>query len=646
MARRSLGKQLRHAWNAFVADRQDLAIAKENQFSRFFGQATSARNPSSVRLRHSNDKTILTSIYVRMAVDAANVDFRHVRLDDDGQYKEDIKSGLNSCLSVEANVDQSALAFFLDVYLSMFDNGYMAILPTDTDLDPDIGGGWDIMKMRVAEIIQFYPQHVRVAAYDETDGTRKEITIEKKNVAIVYNPFYSVMNDGASVLQRLVRKLAILDTVDEASVNGKLDVLIQLPYTVRGKTREAQAEDKRKFLESQLQDSSLGIGYIDANDKVVQLNRPAENNLMSQIEYLVNLLFSQLGLTPDIMNGSADEKTMLNYMNRTIAPLNKAVKQAMIRSFLTKTARTQGQSIMTFWDPFQLLPLSQIADIADKLSRNEILTPNEIRPKLGFKPHSDPSANQLSNSNMPGGNAAAQQGAPPAPSPDETPGNNQALLDELNGILDETDKEIAAQDAMITTVDDVIQHAVYDPVARRERYLRNRQLKGRHPAQTPPPKAGLGSRFVDSAMPVSTRHSQTSLAAQRQAASESRQVAQIKERLSGLKEKLQTLLAQQKKESSSSSDSKSSDSSSSKSEDKSTGPDKPKTAAQKAAAKKALKKAQQERANQQKTEPDKKDVKTPPTTEEQISHLRSVISDTEERLRAAIARTQTASNGR
>jgi hypothetical protein len=451
MARSRFGKQLRHAWNAFVADREATSIANQNQYSRFYGNA-SGRNPSSVRLKNASDKTILTAIYTRMAVDAASVDFRHVRLDEEGQYKSDIKSNLNDCLSVEANLDQASIAFFLDVYLSVFDNGYLAIVPTDTTLNPSMGGGWDVVTMRVGEILQFYPRHVLVSVYNQDTGERENLTLEKKQVAIVYNPFYAVMNDGASVLKRLVRKLAILDTVDEASVSGKLDLLIQLPYTVRGATKQKQAEERREFLETQLKDSPLGIGYIDANDKVIQLNRPADNNLMNQIDYLVKLLFSQLGLTPEIMNGSADETTMLNYMNRTIAPLNNAVRQAMVRTFLTKTARTQGQDIMKFWDPFQLLPLSQIADIADKLSRNEILAPNEIRPKLGFKPHPDPNADKLNNSNMPGGNNAALDAngnpapADPSVTPDAavTPPDNQPLFDEMNKILDGAFQAIGA----------------------------------------------------------------------------------------------------------------------------------------------------------------------------------------------------------
>lgn len=447
MARRSFGAQLKHAWNAFVSDRAAESFARDNQYSRYYGSGGGAVG-AVTPMRNVSDKTILMAIYTRMAVDAAGVDFRHVRLNEFGQYKEDIKSNLNDCLTVEANIDQASIAFFLDVYFSMFDNGYIAIVPTDTTLNPNVGGGWDVTTMRVGEILQFYPKHVRVSVYNQDVGERQELTLDKKFVAIVYNPFYSVMNDGASVLKRLVRKLAILDAVDEKSASKKLDILIQLPYTVRGKTKENQAEERRAFLESQLDNSALGIGYVDANDKVIQLNRPVDNSLMGQIEWLVKLLFSQLGLTPEIMNGSADEATMLNYMNRTISPLNKAVKQAMIRSFLTKTARTQGQSIMTFWDPFQLLPLSQIADIADKMSRNEILSPNEIRSKIGFVPHPDPNANNLSNSNMPGGNSAAQ---PPAPDPNAQPpvdpnaqqtDPNQPLFDQMNQILDGAFKDL------------------------------------------------------------------------------------------------------------------------------------------------------------------------------------------------------------
>lgn len=437
------GAKLAHAWNAFTADREATSLRNTQRVSPWYGSSSGSR-PDMRRMRHVSDKTILTAVFVRMAVDAAGVDFRHVRLNEDDQYQEIIKSYLNDCLTVEANIDQAAAAFFLDIYMSLFDNGYLAIVPVDTTINPEVSGGWDVTTMRVGEILEFFPQHIRVSVLNEKTGQREELVLEKKFCAIVYNPFFSVMNDGASVLQRLVRKLSILDVVDEASASGKLDVLIQLPYTVRGETKKRQAAERHESLQDQLKNSALGIGYIDATEKVIQLNRPAENSLMGQVEYLVNLLYTQLGLTPEIMNGSADESAMLNYMNRTIAPLNRAVKQAMIRSFLTKTARTQGQTIMTFFDPFQLLPLSQIADIADKLSRNEILSPNEIRPKLGFKPHSDPNANKLSNSNMPGGNSAAASTDPAVPvDPAAAPaGANDDLFNQMNSILDDAFKSL------------------------------------------------------------------------------------------------------------------------------------------------------------------------------------------------------------
>ncbi len=650
-----LGTSLRHAWNAFVADRESQSIASANQYSPYYGRQ-SGKNPNAVRMRYANDRTILTSIYTRMAVDAAGVEFRHVRLDDNGQYKEELKSFLNDCLTVEANIDQASIAFFLDVYLSLMDNGCIAIVPTDTTLNPNISGGWDVQTMRVGEILNFAPKHVYVSVYNQDTGERQQMWLEKGIVAIVYNPFHTVMNDGGSVLQRLVRKLALLDTIDEASASGKLDLLIQLPYTVRGDTKKRQAADRHKLLEDQLKDSALGIGYIDQSEKVVQLNRPVENSLVNQVEYLVKLLFSQLGLTPEIMDGTAKEEAMLHYMNRTIAPLNKAVQQAMIRTFLTKTARTQGQSIMRFWDPFQLLPLSQIAEIADKLIRNEVLTANELRPKLGYKPSEDPNANKLGNPNMPGGNAAALDaaGGPPptdgSPPPAQDP--NQPLFDEMNKILDNAQNDLAAQHAEAVeelAVDQVLMHGgVYDPVARRQRYLRDRQLKGKTAAvqPTPGPKLGQGSRRAEVGLAGSGTHAMTARTArERQLASNARQVAQIKDRLDGLHEQLRKLLAEQKASSSSASTKSSASTSSNQNSTPTPGPSKPKTAAQKAAAKKALKKAQDARAKEQKQQPDQKQ---PMTTSEKIDHLRTVISDTEDQLRAALerARTQTASNSR
>lgn len=440
-----VGAQLRHAWNAFTQAREDQVVRTRDQVSPWYGPTTTSLSSATTRLRHVNDKTILTAIYVRMAVDAASVDFKHVRLDDSGLYESDIDSYLNECLSVEANVDQAKTAFFIDVFMSLFDNGYIGLVPVDTTLNPDVGGGWDVKTMRVGEILSFKPQHVVVSVWNEAAGIRQELTLPKSIVAIVYNPFYSVMNDGASVLQRLVRKLSILDTVDDASASGKLDILIQLPYTVRGETKRKQAENRHKDLEVQLKGSQLGIGYIDASEKVVQLNRPAENNLQTQIEYLVALLYSQLGLTPEIMNGTASEAVMLNYMNRTIDPLTTAVKEAMHRTFLTKTARSQGQAIMTFWDTWQFIPLTLLAPLINALSRNEVVTGNEIRSKIGFKPHPDPKANELINSNMPGGNQVIDPNVPPDVVDSAAAGSNaqdQAAIDEMNAQLDDAFKTL------------------------------------------------------------------------------------------------------------------------------------------------------------------------------------------------------------
>jgi hypothetical protein len=400
------GAQLRHAWNAFQQDNEDKIVQRERNFDPYYGSQWGTR-PDAHRVRRINDKTILTAILVRMAVDAALVQLRHVRLNDEGQYAEDIKSYLNECLTVEANIDQAAQAFFLDVYMSMFEDGELAIVPVDTTFNPNITGGWDVQTMRVGNVLQWYPKHVKVAVWDENTGVRRELILDKGVAAVIDNPFYAVMNDNASVLKRLARKLSILDTVDEASASGKLDILIQLPYPLRGPSKKRQAEDRQKELELQLRGSQYGIGYIDVAEKVVQLNRPAENNLQAQIEYLVNMVYTQFGLTPEIMNGSADEAAMLNYIHRTIAPVVNAVREGMVRTFLTKTARSQGQTIMQFQDPFKLVPLSKIGEIINVVSRNEVASPNEVRPLIGLKPSKDPNANKLQNSNMPG------KGGPP-----------------------------------------------------------------------------------------------------------------------------------------------------------------------------------------------------------------------------------------
>lgn len=359
--------------------------------------------PDRARLTLTNERSIISSIYTRLSVDVAGIDIRHARTDDDERYTGDINSNLNECLTVEANLDQAARAFRQDVALTLFDRGVVAIVPVDTTLDPSISGSFDVKTLRVGEIVSWMPEHVRVSLYNEKVGRREEITLEKKFVAIVENPFYSVMNEPNSTLQRLIRKLNLLDASDDAAAAGKLDLIIQLPYVVKSEARRQQAQQRAKDIEFQLKSNKYGIAYTDGTEKVTQLNRPAENKLLDQVEYLVNQLYTQLGLTAEVMNGTADEKTMLNYMNRTIEPIVDAIVQSMRRTFLTKTARSQNQTIMAFRDPFKLLPLSEIAEIADVFSRNEILSSNELRQKIGVKPSKDPKADELINANMPQG---------------------------------------------------------------------------------------------------------------------------------------------------------------------------------------------------------------------------------------------------
>jgi len=419
-----LGDALQHAFNVFTnqeAERRRNSPFPINPqpspFAEYYGPSY-AYAPDRVRLRIPNERSIISSIYTRLSIDVAKPDIRHVRLDEENRYKEDIDSGLNNCLTIEANLDQAARAFRQDIALTLFDYGCAAIVPVDTDLNPQDTGGYDIQTLRVANVVQWFPRHVRVNLYNVDTATRQEITLPKSMVAIVENPLYSIMNETNSTLQRLLRKLSLLDVLDDKVAGGKLDLLLQLPYVVKSETKRQQAMQRREDIEFQLAGSKYGIAYIDGTEKVTQLNRPAENNLMSQIEYLVALLYSQLGLTNEIMNGTADEKTMLNYQNRTVEPILTAIVEAMKRTFLTKTARTQGQSIMFFLDPFRLVPLADIAEIADKLTRNEIATANEIRQIVGLKPHSDPNADKLQNSNMP----ADLRGAFPRGATLETPG--------------------------------------------------------------------------------------------------------------------------------------------------------------------------------------------------------------------------------
>lgn len=381
--------RLKHAWDAF---------RNRDPTSYDYGLSYSYR-PDRARFTRGNDRSILTSVLNRIAMDAAAIDIQHVRLDKNGRYKETIDSGLNQCLNVEANVDQSGRAFRQDIFASLLDEGCVAIVPVETSVDPK-RGSYSIDSMRVGKVIEWFPEHVRVRLYNQKVGKHEEIVLPKKIVALPENPFYAVMNEPNSTAQRLMRKLSLLDVVDEHNCSGKLDLIIQLPYVVKTDLRRTQADRRRKDVEDQLASSKYGVAYIDGTERVTQLNRPIENNLMKQIEYLQNLFYSQLGMTATVMDGTADEKTMLNYNNRAIEPIISAVVDEMKRKFLTKTARSQRQSIVFFRDPFRLVPVNDLAEIADKMTRNEIMTSNEIRQVIGMKPSEDPNADTLRNKNL------------------------------------------------------------------------------------------------------------------------------------------------------------------------------------------------------------------------------------------------------
>lgn len=393
-----LGDRLKHAWNAFSG-----ANDRDSDYENpgLFAPETEAASPLRRPARFNNERSIVASIYARIAIDIAAIDIKHVRLDDEDRYLEEMKSALNNCLKVEANIDQAASAFRLDIAATLFNEGFLAIVPVKTDLNPNIHGGYDVHDMRVGEIVKWYPQHVKVNVYDDAVGKRRNLVLHKNVVAVVYNPLYAVMNEPNSTLKRLANKLQLLDIVDESSSSGKLDLIIQLPYVIKTEARREQAEKRRKDIEFQLRDSKYGIAYTDGTEKVLQLNRPVENNLLKQVQYLTEMLYNQLGVTEDIMNGTASEQAMLNYHNRTVGPITTAITEAMHRSFLTKTARTQGQAVRAFRDPFKYVPLAQIVEMADKFTRNEIASSNEIRQIVGWKPSKDPKADELRNSNMP-----------------------------------------------------------------------------------------------------------------------------------------------------------------------------------------------------------------------------------------------------
>lgn len=393
MNENAFGSRLKHAWNAFF--NKDPTHIKNNNLSIGYNY-----RPDRIRYSRGKEKTIIASIFNRISLDASNIVIEHVMTDKDERFLNKIDSNFNKCLNLSANLDQTGRAFRQDIIESMLDEGVVAIVPTDTTLDPKITKSYDILKMRTAKILEWYPTKVKLRLYDEREGIKKDITLPKDCVAIIENPFYSVMNENNSTLQRLIRKMNILDAIDEQQGSTKLNMIIQLPYTTRSESRSNQAKKRRDEIEDQLLNSKYGIAYADGTEKIVQLNRSLDNNLMSQIEYLTKLLYSQLGLTEDIMNGTASESVMTNYYSRTIEPIVSAIVDEMKRKFITKTARTQGQSIMYFRDPFQLTPLSQIAELADKMTRNEIMSSNEIRQKIGLNPSSDPKADELRNSNI------------------------------------------------------------------------------------------------------------------------------------------------------------------------------------------------------------------------------------------------------
>ncbi len=387
----NIGNRLKHAFNAFMN--------KDPTYYRNIGSSYSIR-PDRPRLSRGNERSIVTAIFNRIAIDVASIDIKHCRLDSNNRFLEEVDSSLNNCLSLEANIDQTARAFIQDIVMSMLDEGCVAIVPIDTTLNPKNTDSYDILSMRTGKILDWYPAHVRVRVYNDKTGEKEDIVLPKKQVGIIENPLYAIVNEPNSTMQRLIRKLSLLDVTDEQTASGKLDLIIQLPYVIKTDARREQADRRRKDIEAQLAEGKYGIAYTDGTEKITQLNRSVENNLMSQIEYLTNMVYGQLGITQAVLDGTADEQTMLNYNNRTIEPIVSAIVNEMKRKFLTKTARSRSQSILYFRDPFKLVPINNIAEIADKFTRNEIMTSNEIRQIVGLKPSDDPKADELRNSNI------------------------------------------------------------------------------------------------------------------------------------------------------------------------------------------------------------------------------------------------------
>lgn len=423
--------RVKSAWNAFTS------VANPDRYEYTPAVSYSVASPSRPALRFYNDRSIIAAIYNRISIDVAGVAYRHVKLDEDGRYLEDKDSHLNSCLTLEPNLDQAPRAFRQDIVMTLFDQGVAALVPVDTAVNPNTNEMFDIYTLRVGTIVAWFPKEVRVSVWNEATGQRQEVTLEKRVIAIVENPLYSVMNEQNSTLQRLIRKLTLLDTVDEAASSGKLDLIIQLPYVIKSEARRLQAEQRREDIEFQLKGSQYGIAYTDGTEKITQLNRPAENNLLKQIEYLTNMLYGQLGITEEVMNGTADEAAMINYFNRTIEPIVDAIIEAMQRSFLGPMAEKNKERINYFKDPFKLVPVAIIAEIADKFTRNEILTANEIRGFMGIQPTKDPKADQLVNSNMP-----QPEAAPAGPSVDDLDGVMNEVFDGLTKDLDNMTKQL------------------------------------------------------------------------------------------------------------------------------------------------------------------------------------------------------------
>lgn len=389
----TLSDRLKHAWNAFTS-RDPTPPMQPTVYGGF------SYRPDKIYYYRGRERSVVASIITRIAIDAAAIDMKHVKQDEEGRYLQDMKSGLNNVLTLEANIDQTSRDFLQDIVQSLLEEGSVCVVPVETSIDPRYNDSYQINTMRVGKVVQWYPQHVKVDLYNDQTGKHQEVTLPKKMVAIVPNPLYAVMNEPNSTLQRLIRKLSLLDVVDEQSSSGKLDLIIQLPYVVKSTTRKEQAEERRKQIETQLTGSKYGIAYTDGTERITQLNRPVENNLLKQVEFLTTMLYGQLGITEEVLKGTADEKTMLNYYNRTIEPILSAISLEFKRKFLTKTARSQGQSIEFYRDPFRLVPVNDMAEIADKFTRNEIMTSNEIRQVIGMKPSDDPKADELVNSNL------------------------------------------------------------------------------------------------------------------------------------------------------------------------------------------------------------------------------------------------------